>query len=181
MNRISIALSLPVGAALLLQANPSHALTISVGGNPYEIEFFTGSLTDLLASTTSPIAPPSSSFPWFGDGTFTSQFSDAFFAQEGSSYQQLIQDAVSGDVTVGPLFIETSSIFVAYDFGAGASTGFTCDTASAIDCEQPIYWAYVPVPAAAPVPAPLPLFGAAAAFSFSRKLRRRLSAQKFTF
>jgi len=179
MNRISIALSLPVGAALLLQANPSHALTtIIVGGTPYEIEYFTGPLSDLLADT---IAPPSSSFPWFGLPALASDFANALFA-EGSAPTQTIQDAstLSGDVSVQPLFLTSSTTFAAYDLVASASRPFTCDTVSEVDCEQgSIIWAYVP--AAAPVPAPIPLLGAAAAFSFSRKLRRRVNAQKFTF
>jgi len=181
MNRIAIALSLPVGAALLLHANPSHALTtIIVGGTPYQIDYFTGPLSDLLAD---PIAPPSSSFPWFGLPALASDFANALFA-EGSTFPQTISDAstLSGDASVGPLFLTTNSAFVAYDYDPSVSaTGpFLCDTVSAVDCEQvSIIWAYVPAPA--PVPAPIPLLGAAAAFSFSRKLRRRVNAQKFTF
>jgi len=181
MNRISIALSLPVGAALLLQANPSHALTtIIVGGTPYEIEYFTGPLSDLLAD---PIAFPSSSFPWVGLPASAIDFANALFA-EGTAPSQTIQDAstLSGDVSVQPLFLTTNSTFIAYDLdpSVSASRPFLCDPVSAVDCEQgSIIWAYVP--AAAPVPAPIPLLGAAAAFSFSRKLRRRVNAQKFTF
>jgi hypothetical protein len=179
MNRIAIALSLPVGAALLLQANPSHALTtITVGGTAYEIEYFTGTLSDLFAD---PIAPPSSNFPWFGLPALAIDFANALFA-EGSAPTQTIQDAstLSGDVSVQPLFLTSSTTFAAYDLVASASGPFICDTGIAVDCEQgSIIWAYVP--AAAPVPAPLPLLGAAAAFSFSRKLRRRVNAQKFTF
>jgi hypothetical protein len=179
MNRIAIALSLPVGAALLLHANPSHALTtIIVGGTPYQIDYFTGPLSDLLAD---PIAPPSSSFPWFGLPALASDFANALF-DEGSAPTQTIQDAstLSGDVSVQPLFLTSSTTFAAYDLVASASGPFFCDTGIKVDCEQgSIIWAYVP--AAAPVPAPIPLLGAAAAFSFSRKLRRRVNAQKFTF
>jgi hypothetical protein len=184
MNRIAIALSLPVGAALLLQANPSHALTtINVGGTPYDIDYFVGSLSDLLAA---PIAPPSPSFPWFGNTISAENFANILFGAEGNSSLQTIVDNSPGNpngaLSLGPLFLTSSTTFSAYDSDTSIASSFICNDANAIDCNfsQTTNWAYV-VPAAAPVPAPLPLLGATAAFSFSRKLRRRVNAQKFTF
>ena len=182
MNRIAIAFSLPVGAALLLQANPSHALTtITVGATAYDIKYFSGSLSDLLAA---PFAPPSSSFPWFSDIPLAEDFANILFAAEGNSSLQSIVDNSpanpNGVLSLGPLFLTSPTAFVAYDSDTSIASPFTCDAVNAIDCDMSTYnWAYVP--AAAPVPAPLPLLGAAAAFSFSRKLRRRLSSQTFTF
>jgi hypothetical protein len=183
MNRFAIALSLPVGAALLLQANPSHALTtITVDGTAYDILYYRGSLADLLAS---PIAPPSTSFPWFANVSLATDFANALFTEEGNSSLQNIMDnspsSPTGELTLGPLFLTSSTDFVAYDSDATTSNSFTCDSSNAVVCDvMTINWAYVQPPAP-PVPAPLPLLGATAAFSFSRKLRRRLSAQKFTF
>jgi len=184
MNRL--ALSIPLGVALLLQANPSHALTtITVGGTNYDVAYFTGSLADLLAI---PNAPPSTSFPWFADNSLAGDFANALFVAQGASSLQTIIDYnpsnPTGELFLAPLFLTSSNTFVAYDSAISATSVFTCDNTNAIECEVPsINWAFVqePAPAPAPVPAPLPLLGATAAFSFSRKLRRRLSAQKFTF
>jgi hypothetical protein len=184
MNRIAIALSLPVGAALLLQANPSHALTtITVGGTAYDIDYFSGSLSDLLAS---PIAPPSASFPWFANVSLAEDFANILFVAEGNSSLQTIVDSSvanqDGVLSLGPLFLTSPTAFVAYNSGTSIASPFTCDVANAIDCTvTTINWAYATGSAPAPVPAPIPLLGAAAAFSFSRKLRRRVNAQKFTF
>jgi hypothetical protein len=183
MNRVAIALYLPIGAALLLQANPSHALTtITVGGTAYDISYYRGSLAGLLAS---PIAPPSASFPWFANVSLATDFANALFAEEGNSSLQSLTDnspsSPTGELSLGPLFLTGSTDFVAYDSDATTTNLFTCDSSNAVVCDvTTINWAYVQPPTP-PVPAPLPLLGATAAFSFSRKLRRRLSAQKFTF
>jgi hypothetical protein len=189
MNRLAIALSLPLGAALLLQANPSQALSITPDGtNYYNALLFEGTLTDLLAS---PLAPPSATnFPWWTNNVLAGNFANAYYAAAPGTLQYL-DDAGLGTTELGPLFYSNINTFVAYntnqqapDFDGSAfiqigscdiSTAFNCDTA----ITPPTVWAYVqPVP---PVPAPLPLLGATAAFSFSRKLRRRVNAQKFTF
>jgi hypothetical protein len=183
MNRLTTALSLPIGAALLLQANPSHALTtITVGGTAYDVDYFSGSLSDLLAS---PIAPPSASFPWFANVSLAEDFANILFAAEGNSSLQTIVDNSptnpDGVLSLGPLFLTSPTAFVAYNSATSIASPFTCDVANAIECQIPtLNWAYVQ-PATPPVPAPLPLLGATAAFSFSRKLRRRVNAQKFTF
>jgi hypothetical protein len=183
MNRVAIALYLPIGAALLLQANPSHALTtITVGGTAYDISYYRGSLAGLLAS---PIAPPSASFPWFANVSLATDFANALFAEEGNSSLQSLTDnspsSPTGELSLGPLFLTGPTDFVAYDSDATITNSFTCDSSNAAVCDvTTINWAYVQPPTP-PVPAPLPLLGATAAFSFSRKLRRRLSAQKFTF
>jgi hypothetical protein len=185
MNRLAVALSLPIGAALLLQANPSQAVTtVTVGVTTYDIDFFSGTLSEFL---NEPFAPPIASFPWFGDSSLAQDFADAAFQEVGSSLDQTLDDAsaLSGQITLGPLFYYDTGFFAAYDPASSAANTFTCDPADFVQCDAPsITWAYYvesapPVPA--PVPAPLPLLGATAAFSFSRKLRRRVNAQKFTF
>lgn len=189
MNRISIALSLPIGAALLLQANPSQALSITPDGtNYYNVLLFQGTLADFLAS---PLIPPSTTNPWWTDSALAGAFATAYYNAAPSTLQYL-DDEVLGTTELGPLFYSNTNTFVAYntnqqapDFGGTAfiQTG-TCNTGVAFDCSgvmvSPPLWAYVQ-PAPPAVPAPLPLLGATAAFSFSRKLRRRVNAQKFTF
>lgn len=181
MNKLAVALSLPIGAALLLQANPSQAVTnVTIDGTDYAIEFFYGTLTELLGQS---YAPPSQSFPWYNNATSAEGFANALYGVEGSSTLQLLEDFsdVSGEIVLGPLFYTGDSAFSAYHYNPPNSTSssYLCDTGSAINCEaQGISWAYVPPTS---TPAPLPLLGATAAFSYSRKLRRRLIAQKFTF
>jgi hypothetical protein len=183
MNRLAIALSLPIGAAVLLQANPSQALTVvNVNGTDYDIEFYTG---DLASFQTSGL-----SLPWFNNFPDAEAFANAFAAVDSTVYNTL--GGPSGDANLGPLFYTSSSpdTLVAWNDGLGAPnyngitfTGsYICDTGIEYDCTEPeLQWAYATLTPNARVPAPLPLLGAAAAFSFSRKLRRRLSAQKFTF
>ena len=184
MNRLAVALSLPIGAALLLQANPSQAMVVvNVGGTDYDVELFNGSLADFLTSGLN--------LPWLGDLGNAGLFADAYAAQVPTA--QSISGPL-GDASLGPLFYTLSGpdTFVAWNSGQFApnydSTPFTgsyvCDTGVEYDCTtSTLQWAYgtpTPTPDTS-VPAPLPLLGAASAFSFSRKLRRRLSAQKFTF
>ena len=190
MNRLAIALSLPIGAALLLQANPSQALSITPDGtNYYNVLLFEGTLADLLAS---PLIPPSTTnFPWWTDNALAGDFATAYYNAAPGTLQYL-EDAGLGTTELGPLFYSNINTFVAYntnqqapDFGGNGFIQLgTCDTATAFDCNAvstpAMVWAYVQ-PAPSPVPAPLPLLGATAAFSFSRKLRRRVNAQKFTF
>jgi hypothetical protein len=182
MNKLAVALSLPIGAALLLQANPSQAsTTVTVNGTAYEINFYNGPLPGLLGEHG---APPSPKFPWFGDTSLAMDFANALYAEQGTLTQfQYLEDAmsVSGQIELGPLFYSSPNGFVAYNPGSASSNIYSCDADNAINCEGPVIdWAYVQVPST-PTPAPLPLLGATAAFSYSRKLRRRLSAQKFTF
>ena len=185
MNRLAIALSLPIGAALLLQANPSHALTVNVGGTDYDIQLFSGSLADFQTSGLS--------LPWFNSIANAELFANAYAALDTTQQNTIM--GPSGDYWLGPLFYTLSSpeTFVAWNNGGSAPdfddtpfvTSYECgpDTMTAMKCSMPsTQWAYSqPAPSPATVPAPLPLLGATAAFSFSRKLRRRLSAQKFTF
>jgi hypothetical protein len=181
MNKLAVALSLPIGAALLLQANPSQAVTnVTIDETDYAIEFFYGTLTELLGQS---YAPPSQSFPWYNNAASAEGFANALFGVEGSTTLQTLEDAsdVSGQIVLGPLFYTGDSSFSAYYPINSTSSSYLCDTGSAINCEAlNITWAYVDVPPT-PTPAPLPLLGATAAFSYSRKLRRRLIAQKFTF
>ena len=184
MNRLAVALSLPIGAALFLQANPSQAMVVvNVGGTDYDVEFFTGSLADFLTSGLN--------LPWFGNLGDAGLFADAYAAIEPAT--QSISGP-SGDASVGPLFYTLSGpdTFVAWNSGQFApnydSTPFTgsyvCDTGVEYDCTtSTLQWAYgTPTPTPdTRVPAPLPLLGATAAFSVRRKLRRRLSAQTCTF
>lgn len=182
MNRLAVALSLPIGAAVLLQANPSQALTVvNVNGTDYDVELFTGSLADFLTSGLS--------LPWIGNLGDAGLFADAYAAIDSAT--QSISGPLGG-AAVGPLFYTLSGpdTFVAWNNGELApnynSTPFTgsyvCDTGAEYDCTaSTLQWAYGAPSPDAGVPAPLPLLGATAAFSFSRKLRRRLSAQKFTF
>jgi len=188
MNRLAIALSLPLGAALLLQANPSQALTVvNVSGTDYDIETFMGSLADFQASGLN--------LPWFNSIALATDFVNAFTAIDSSQVNSV--NGPAGNALLGPLFYTLSApdpdTFVAWNTGGNAPnydgipfTGsYTCDVATEYDCtDTSIMWAYgnpTPSPAPSPVPAPLPLLGATAAFSFSRKLRRRLNAQRFTF
>jgi hypothetical protein len=191
MNRLAVALSLPLGAALLLQANPSQALTtVDVGGNYYDIDIFTGSLADFQASGLN--------LPWFNSLVDATAFADAFTAVDNSQYNSVSGDY--GDAYLGPLFytLSSSATFVAWNTGANAPFGdnnpFTGSYVCGPDVLAPaefqnydcttstLKWAYGnPTPPSPSVPAPLPLLGATAAFSFSRKLRRRVNAQKFTF
>lgn len=179
MNRFAIALSLPIGAALLLQANPSHALLVNVGGTDYDILNFEGSLADFQASGLST--------PWFNSPVDAEAFANAFAALDPTAYN--IVTGPIGDAFLGYLFYTSTSpdTFVAWNDGSGAPnfdhisfTGqYTCDLATEYDCAPTtLQWAYNNP---STVPAPLPLLGATAAFSFSRKLRRRVNAQKFTF
>jgi len=176
MNRLAIALSLPVGAALLLQANPSHALPITVNGMDYDLFFYKGSLADFKLENLN--------LPWFNDLTLAADFANEF-SSEGQ-YNTISGPA--GNAFLGPLFYALSApdTFVAWNNGEGApNTDFNPFTGSYLcseyDCtDTSLQWAYV-TPAIPTVPAPLPLLGATAAFSFSRKLRRRVNAQKFTF
>jgi hypothetical protein len=182
MNRLVVALSLPIGAAVLLQANPSQALTVvNVNGTDYDVEIFNGSLADLQASGLN--------LPWFGSISDATLFADAYAAIDSTTQSM---SSVYGDVSVGPLFYTLSApeTFVAWNSGAAApnydnnpfTSSLICDTANEYDCTSSgLQWAYATLSPDARVPAPLPLLGATAAFSFSRKLRRRLSAQKFTF
>jgi hypothetical protein len=187
-NQIAIALSLPLGAALLLQANPSQALIVNVGGTSYDIKTFIGSLADFQTSGLNS--------PWLGSIVSATAFADAFTAVNNSQYNSISGDY--GDAYLGPLFYTLSApaTFVAWNSGTSAPFGdnisFTGSYVCGPDALAPaefqnydctpstLQWAYGN-PTPAPAPAPLPLLGATAAFSFSRKLRRRLSAQKFTF
>ena len=184
MNRLAVALSLPLGAALLLQANPSQAVTI----NGYDIGIFEGSLADFQASGLSS--------PWFGSIISATAFADAFTAEDNAQYNSV--NGPYGDAYLGPLFYTLSSpeTFVAWNDGTSAPYGdsvqftgsyvcgpdpLTSEEFQDYDCTaSTLKWAYG-TPTPPPVPAPLPLLGATAAFSFSRKLRRRVNAQKFTF
>jgi hypothetical protein len=185
MNRLAIALSLPIGAAVLLQANPSQAFTVvNVNGTDYDVELFEGSLADFQLSGLN--------LPWFNDIGLATDFANAYTAVDNSAIN--LVNGPDGDAQLGPLFYTLSTpdpdIFVAWNNGNNApnydSTPFTgqytCDLGVEYDC-TPTYlqWAYANPSPNARVPAPLPLLGATTAFSFSRKLRRRLSAQKFTF
>jgi hypothetical protein len=116
---------------------------------------------------------------------FSRKFCKYIITAEGNSSLQSIVDNSptnqDGELSLGPLFLTSPTAFVAYNSATSIASPFTCDVANAIDCQISTYnWAYVQ-PATPPVPAPLPLLGATAAFSFSRKLRRRVNAQKFTF
>jgi hypothetical protein len=180
MNRFAIALSLPLGAALLLQANPSHAITVNVNNIDYDVSIFTGSLSQFIASGLNR--------PWLTSIADATLFADQYNLQD-SSVQNIADPSQGQSSYFGPLFYTGNDIFVAWNDGNGLpnfdGTPFTddylCDAFTAYDCTpQGINWAYGnPTPPS--VPAPLPLLGATAAFSFSRKLRRRVNAQKFTF
>ena len=192
MNRLAVALSLPIGAALLLQANPSQALTVvNVGGTDYDIELFMGSLADFQASGLN--------IPWFNDIALATNFANAFTAIDNSTVN--VMNNPYGDAELGPLFYTLSGppeTFVAWNNDQGGpfyggvpfTAAYVCGTDPGVQGELQNYdcnstsltfqWAYGN-PTASPVPAPLPLLGATAAFSFSRKLRRRVNAQKFTF
>ena len=187
MNRLAVALSLPIGAALLLQANPSQALPI-LG---YEVLLYSGTLADFLLSGN---VTPGTNLPWWNDTSLAGDFANAYYAADPAELQEIDDQNNYGTFELGPLFYYNPDVFVAYntnflapafDDGSPAfvqqgvcgntDTDFICDNNN-----RPISWAYVQ-PAPPAVPAPLPLLGATAAFSFSRKLRRRVNAQKFTF
>lgn len=188
MNRLAVALSLPIGAALLLQANPSQALTI-LG---YEVLLYNGTLTDFLSSGN---VTPGTNLPWWSNTSLAGDFATAYYDADPLELQEVNDLNNYGSYQLGPLFYYNPNAFVAYntnflapDFNSGPpafvqeglcgnteDTDFICNVS-----DRPITWAYVQ-PAPPAVPAPLPLLGATAAFSFSRKLRRRVNAQKFTF
>lgn len=188
MNRLAGALSLPIGAALLLQANPSQALTI-LG---YEVLLYNGTLTDFLSSGN---VTPGTNLPWWSNTNLAGDFATAYYDADPLELQEVVDVNNYGTYQLGPLFYYNPNAFVAYntnffapDFNSGPPAfiqeGLCGNTEDADficnDPDRPITWAYVQ-PAPPAVPAPLPLLGATAAFSFSRKLRRRVNAQKFTF
>jgi hypothetical protein len=183
MNRFAIAISLPLGAAVLLQANPSHALTVNVNNIDYDVNIFTGSLSQFISSGLNR--------PWLtsiGDATL---FADAYALQD-STVQSVNNPSEGAAADLGPLFYIGSDQFVAWNNGDALpnfdqtpfTSSYLCNINTAFDCTSVnTFWAYAnptPLPPST-VPAPLPLLGATAAFSFSRKLRRRVNAQKFTF
>jgi hypothetical protein len=168
-----------------LQANPSQAVTI----NGYDIGIFEGSLAAFQASGLY--------LPWFYSLVDATAFANAFTAEDSAQYNSVSGDY--GDAYLGPLFYTLSSpeTFVAWNNGTNAPFGdnvpFTGSYVCGPDVLAPaefqnydctastLKWAYVNPTTPSSVPAPLPLLGATAAFSFSRKLRRRVNAQKFTF
>jgi hypothetical protein len=186
MNRLAVALSLPLGAALLLQANPSQAVTI----NGYDIGIFEGSLAAFQASGLN--------LPWFNSIVDATAYANAFTAEDNAQYNSI--NGPYGDAYLGPLFytLPSPETFVAWNDGTSAPFGDSIPFTGSYVCgpdpdplapaefqnydctASTLKWAYG-TPTPPPVPAPLPLLGATAAFSFSRKLRRRVNAQKFTF
>ncbi len=183
MNRFAIAISLPLGAAVLLQANPSHALTVNVNNIDYDVNIFTGSLSQFISSGLNR--------PWLTSLADATLFANEYTLQDPST-QSVDNPSQGGAAELGPLFYIGSDQFVAWNNGDSLpnfdSVPFTdlylCDINTEFDCTSTnTFWAYAnptPLPPST-VPAPLPLLGASAAFSFSRKLRRRVNAQKFTF
>lgn len=182
-KHLAVGLISPLGVTLMLQANSAIAnpLTVTVGGTDYQVEKFTGSLSDLLSSSLL-TPPPSENFPWWDDSDLAIEFATAYNTADGDNLQQVMNNGVI-DVTFGPLFYLSDSsgdvTFSAWNFDNAAYDAGLCNVQ--FNCSiTSLKWVYVQSPAA-PVPAPIPLLGAAAAFTSSRRLRRRLNARKFTF
>jgi hypothetical protein len=175
MKKVFHSLMLTAGAAVLAHGNPAEALTVTVniGGTNYNVTTVSDKYDDIIANHGN---PPTSVMPWYGNGPLTLQFVQAVGVQLGDQYVNF----GSGSITVGPLFA-TSFSTPSVDVGAW-DTDNTTELTGAVDSATEYTYAILEVaPPPTATPGPLPLLGAAAAFTASRRMRRRVSGQTFTF
>ena len=90
IKRLVMGLISPLGVTLMLQANSAIAnpLTVTVGGTDYQVEKFTGSISDLLSSSLL-TPPPSENFPWWDDSNLAVDFTTAYNTADGGTVQQV--------------------------------------------------------------------------------------------
>lgn len=145
-----------VAAAAFLDGGHAQAVAVTVGGNDYDVSYFSGTYADNSSRFNS------TDMPWWGDGSLAESLALAVGDKLGNLYYEY-----------GPLFaFETRTSFnnsvvsymKAYDW---PNSSFTSS-----DFSETRPYAFVQQ--AQPVPGPLPVLGAAAAFGWSRRMRRHL-------
>ena len=152
-------------ALLVLNAGASHAITLIVEGQNYDVTTFSGSYDiDKLKFAT----PASGGvMPWWGNQTLAQKFAEAAFAKNvnfGFPNQTGAR---------GPFFSFRLNLITV------SQTAFTYDPTHVLTqnlsqvASYPAFAQATLTPSAS-VPGPVPLVGAFAAFRLSRQLRRRV-------
>lgn len=162
-----------------LAAGQAQALVVRVGGQNWDVTYFTGSYNDNIEKFALSGSSPGGVMPWWGNEAASAQFAVAVDAQLGTPN---ILNGLSGPPAgtgAGPLFGFTTNgidnIMYGYgwvsNYGVGLGVnGFPSGVTS---------WSYAqatPYRGIVDVPGPLPALAVAAAFGYSRKLRKRIKS-----
>ena len=162
-----------------LTAGEVQALTVTVGGQQWDVTTFTGSYND----NTGKFKTPNNGgvMPWWGQVTVAAGWADALgwaLGDPNTGQWDIAENLRSGPAFGWSIGIHPINgdevIYTQYVKAEPASTypGYSVSPSNMGDLRSrsTITWAQ----ATARVPGPLPALGAAAAFGFSRKLRKRI-------
>lgn len=165
-----------------LTAGEAQALTVTVGGQQWDVTTFTGSYND----NTGKFKTPNNGgvMPWWGQVTVAAAWADALgwaLGDPNTGQWDIAENLRSGPAFGWSIGIHPINgdeiIYTQYVFAQPASTypNYLVSPANMGDLRSrtTITWAQ----ATQPVPGPLPLFGALAAFRASRLLRKRVEAK----